>query len=31
MESEQDEHKIAFEKSSTMDDIWLKVIEMQDF
>lgn len=31
MESEQDEHKIALEKSSTMDDIWLKVIEMQDF
>jgi hypothetical protein len=24
MESEQDEHKIALEKSSTMDDIWLK-------
>jgi hypothetical protein len=24
MESEQDEHKIALEKSFTIDDIWLK-------
>ncbi len=31
MESEQDEHKIELEKSSTMDDIWLKATKMQDF
>ncbi len=30
VESGRNEHKIALEKSSAMDDAWLKASEMQD-